>query len=82
MKIYFATCERVKALEYLKKFYPSYNITEGSAKDILDLVQQDIIRIPDPNMHGLRAGIVPGNNWNESYRQQVKELFQQLLEKK
>ncbi len=62
----FATCERKRALNFLKKLYPNSEITdtEESAKPLLDLVELDIFRIPDPYMHGQRVAIYPSKNWN------------------
>lgn len=48
----FATCERGRALGFLTKFYPSTEVKdEGATSDVLDLVEKDIIRIPDPAFH-------------------------------
>lgn len=48
----FATCERPRALGFLAKFYPDAEVKdEGPVADVLDLVQKDIIRIPDPAFH-------------------------------
>ena len=71
--IHFATCERHRALEFLKKLYPSQEITDTKdcAGDFLDLVAKDIVRVQDPMMHGLRCQVIPGNNWSESYTQEV-----------
>ena len=68
MKIRFATCERSRALNFLKKLYPSKEVTEENAKAVLDFVEQDCFRIPDPDMHGSRVGIYPSKNWDESRR--------------
>lgn len=57
----FATCVRSTALKFLQEGYPSYKVTdtEVSAKNLLDLVEKDIIRITDPAFH--RLAIIPGN---------------------
>jgi len=67
MNVQFATCERKRALGYIKKVYPSKTITDApdSAGPLLDFVEKDIVRIQDPMMYGNRIEVVPGNNWEE-----------------
>lgn len=50
----FATCERHRALGFLKKMYPSAEVTDTdeSAKPLLDQVEKDVIRVGDPDFHG------------------------------
>ncbi len=64
----FATCERGRALGFLKAVYPKSEITDTpeSAKDLLDLVEADIVRIQDPAMHGPNPQIIPSTNYDES----------------
>ncbi len=68
MRMQFATCNRKIALCFLQQLYPNKIITdtEKSAKKVLDLVEADIIRIPDPKMHGSQVGISPSRNWDET----------------
>lgn len=75
MKFSFATCERNRALGFLQKVLPSKKITDTpeSAKNFLDYVQADIVRVQDPYMHGNRIAIIPGNNWDESKRTDILE---------
>ena len=49
MNIQFATCNRHSALEYIKRVYPDNVITDTDdcAKPLLDLVQEDYLRIQD-----------------------------------
>lgn len=65
--IRFETCERKRALQFLKKLYPSSVIedTENSAKAVLDMVEKDHFRIPDPDMHGGRVEIFPSTNFKK-----------------
>lgn len=61
MSFAFATCERGRALGFLKKLYPSVEVKdEGDVSDVLDFVERDVIRICDPDFHG--GTVVPGNN--------------------
>ena len=81
MDINFATCERNRALEFLKKVYPNYDVKdEGTAKDLLDLVEKDIVRIQDPMMYGNRIQVTAGTNWkeNEEDRTKIMEVCQKF----
>lgn len=71
----FATCDRSRALFFLQEVYPSKNIedTPESAGSLLDLVEQDVVRIQDPSMYGKRIQVVPGTNWKEETREQVTQ---------
>lgn len=77
MKIRFETCERNRALRFLQKLYPSSTVTdtEESAKAVLDIVEKDIVRIPDPFMHGQRAGIFPSRNWDNSKKDEYIKIL-------
>ena len=73
MNIQFATCTRSTALKYLQRALPSRAVsdTDDCAKPLLDLVEQDIVRIQDPTMYGSKIGVVPGKIWNEQHRDAV-----------
>ena len=62
----FATCERHRALEFLKKLYPSSVVedTDASVKDLLDIIEADEIRLCDPDYHG--GQIIRSGNWNDT----------------
>ena len=80
----FATCERWRALQFLQQVYPSRKIedTPKSAGPLLDLVEQDLIRIQDPSMYGKRIQVVPGNKWKEEARDQVTKACKLFHEDK
>jgi hypothetical protein len=63
MNLVFATCERRRALGFLRKLYPGCAVddTPGSAGPLLDLVEADVLRISDPDFHG--GTVFPGKNW-------------------
>jgi hypothetical protein len=71
MSFQFATCERNRALGFLKKLYPNQNIqdTSESASPLLDFVEADVVRITDPDFH--QGEVVPGTHWDESKRDAV-----------
>lgn len=65
---YFGTCNRRKALEFLRSIYEDESIAdEGPTKDLLDLVEADIVRVQDPMMHS-PAAIMPSTNFVEPMR--------------
>jgi hypothetical protein len=68
MRIDFATCERNRALSYIQKVYPSKEITDTteSAGPLLDMVEEDLVRIQDPMMYGNQIQVIPGKKWTES----------------
>jgi hypothetical protein len=65
MSFAFATCERKRALEFLKKLYPSSVVddTDESVKDLLDIIEADEIRVCDPDYHG--GQIIQSTNWKD-----------------
>lgn len=80
MYLHFATCDRKRAFEFIKKVYPSYKITDTSdcVKDILDLVQEDRIRIQDPLMHGNLIQVIKGNNWENGDNEKALDAYEIL----
>jgi len=62
----FETCERGRALVFLQKLYPTRRVEDvGITARVLDLVEADIFRIPDPTVYGKRVGIYKSKNWVE-----------------
>lgn len=61
----FETCNRRSALGFLQKFYPNAGLTDTpeSAAPVLDLVEKDVFRIPDPALHN--GAIYPSKNWDK-----------------
>lgn len=80
INIQFATCERHRALGFLRKLYPSSEIkdTQEDAAPFLDLVAADVFRVPDPDMHGSRVGLIPSKNWDESRRDEFISVVQKF----
>ncbi len=82
MIIRFETCERPRALEFLKKLFPSRDVsdTPESAARVLDYVERDVIRIPDPDMHGMSVGIFPSKNWTPEIAEEVVAALKKFQE--
>jgi hypothetical protein len=75
MKVRFATCVRKTALEFLRKFYPSQILEDtGGVAALLDLVEADIIRIPDPEFHP-GGQVLPSTNWDESKKDEYTKAL-------
>lgn len=71
MSFAFATCERNRALTFLKKLYPSSIVADedDSVKDLLDIIEADEIRVCDPDFHG--GQIIQGTNWKEDTQERA-----------
>ena len=75
MRIRFETCERKTALRYLQHFYQNRILEDkGNTKAVLDLVEADIFRIPDPKFHP-GGQVYPGKNWDESKKDKYLKAF-------
>lgn len=75
MRIRFETCERKTALRYLQHFYPNRKLEDtGKTKAVLDLVESDIFRIPDPKFHP-GGQVYPGKNWDELNKEEYLKTF-------
>ena len=72
MTFVFATCERKRALEFLQKLYPSTEVsdTDESVKDLLDIIENDEIRVCDPEFHS--GQIIRSKNWNDDTEAKAK----------
>lgn len=75
MSFAFATCERKRALEFLKKLYPSSVVddTDESVKDLLDIIEADEIRVCDPDYHG--GQIIQSGNWNDTTHERATAVL-------
>ena len=64
----FATCERRRALGFLRAIYSKHEVNDtGRVAALLDLVEADIMRIQDPMMHK-PAQVIAGSAWDEGRR--------------
>jgi hypothetical protein len=72
MNIAFATCERLRALGFLKQIYPSSEVTDtdDSVKDLLDIIEADEMRVCDPAFHG--GGMIMGKNAKDDTVERAK----------
>lgn len=70
----FATCDRRRALGFMKKLYPSCVVedTPESAVPVLDFVAADIIRIGDPDFHS--GAVFPSKGSPEEIARAVQAL--------
>lgn len=70
MILRFETCDRQRALGFLAKLLPAYVVedTAECAGPLLDFVEADVIRIPDPDHHP-NGAVFPSKNWTaESFK--------------
>lgn len=77
MKVDFATCDPKRALQFIKKVYPSITIEEGCAevKSFLSLVSRDIVRLQDPYMHGNRIQVIEGKKKTDQDMGEIKNCL-------
>jgi len=77
MALSFATCERTRAFQFLEEFYPKRDISSEAPEVIavLDWVEKDVIRIPDPAFHP-GGGIVTGKNYQNEQRDEVMKALE------
>lgn len=75
----FATCDRRRALVFLQQARGDETLTDTpeSMGPLLDLVAQDVIRVTDPSYH--LATVIGGTNWDESRRDEVMALAEELF---
>lgn len=70
----FATCDRGRALGFLRKLYPNSTVNdEGPTKALLDLVEADVLRIDDPDCHE-PAQVRLGRQFQASGRTQAEMI--------
>jgi hypothetical protein len=74
MSITFATCDRHRALGFMKKLYPNCAVedTKESAGPVLDFVAADIIRIGDPDFHS--GAVFPSKGSPDEIARAVESL--------
>lgn len=77
MSFSFATCDKKRALEFMKSLYPSQEVTEVKIGKLLSLVEKDVLRIQDPMMHS-KAQVIQGTKYTESMKPLVDEAIDQL----
>ena len=79
--IHFATCERKRALEFIRKVLPSKTLddTPESAGPFLDFVERDVVRVQDPLMYGDTIEIIPSKNWDELHREPLMKASAPLF---
>ena len=79
--IHFATCERKRALDYVRQVLPSKTLedTTDSISLFLDFVERDIIRVQDPLMYSDQIAIIPSKNWDELHRDPLMKASAALL---
>lgn len=75
MSFAFATCDRHRALGFLKNLYPEHVVedTDTSVKALLDIVEADELRVCDPDFHG--GQIIEGKNFNGTTAERATEAL-------
>lgn len=77
MNIQFATCQRHRALGFIRAVYPDRAIDDaGATQALLDLVEADVVRVQDPMMHACNGqiAVIPGDKWDDSRLAEVQQI--------
>lgn len=75
----FATCDRQRAFHFLHIVTGEPVKDEpGAAKELLDLIEKDIVRLQDPSMYGNRIAVLAGTLWDSSHREAVVKACKQI----
>lgn len=77
MNVIFGTTERHTALGFIQKALPSKNLTEETAKPLLDLVSAGKIRVGDPYMYG-NAPIYPETGFGDDDKKILTDWYTSL----
>lgn len=73
----FATCEWNRAVEFLQKIYPTKTIDENKILKLKKLVEEDILRIEDPDLHK-PAKITAGKNYDSCFSTDVNDAVKEF----
>lgn len=79
MSFSFSTCDSNRALDFLKKLYPSK--TDKCSWELMPklkiLIDGDILRVDDPDFHQ-PATIRPGKRYDSSYEADISNAIKEL----
>lgn len=66
--MYFATCEPIRALQFINHYHPK--ITKEKIPKLMRLIEEDKLRVLDPTMHD-QCEIVLGSKNTESESESI-----------
>ena len=78
MQVTFATNNSATALEYMQQVEPTKKHTAESAKALLALVDEGILRVGDPFIHKGTAPILPGDLYTDDMKGKVMSAIKEL----
>lgn len=81
MGFIFATCEPVRALQFINRMYPDRK--DLTAKDIpllYALIKRDVLRVQDPDFHQ-PCQIVVGNNYTQNHKTEISMAIDEFIVK-
>jgi hypothetical protein len=77
----FATCECPRALGFINKMYPNHkDLVKEDIPLLYELIQQDVLRVQDPDFHQ-PCQIIAGNKYSKEYDQQIQGAIKELQSK-
>ena len=78
MGIVFATCDVKRAMGFINKMYPNHkDITEEDIPQLVKLINQDVVRVQDPDFHR-PCQIIAGRNYAKEYSVDVADAIAEL----
>lgn len=80
MSFQFASCQwRPYAKSFIQKMFPDKEIVDSEIPLLIALIDEDVLRVQDPDMHGV-CQIVTGNNYSESRTDDIDKAIKQFTE--
>ncbi len=78
---HFATCDRKTAMQFLERGYPTRNINfnNESISAMLDLIENDVMRVQDPQMHG-SPNLISGQKYSSMSRDAILAICRPAIE--
>jgi len=78
--MYFATCQwNPYGKQFLQQLYPSIKIEDLMVQKLIELMNQDILRIEDPNYHQ-PCQIIQGEKYKPEHNELVQEAMEEFQE--
>lgn len=80
MSLQFASCQwNPYAKSFIQKMYPGKEIMDSEIPLLIALINEDVLRVQDPEMHR-PCGIVAGKNYSDSRSDDIAKAINQFTE--
>ncbi|MFW6173692.1 MAG: hypothetical protein ACOC5T_08105, partial [Elusimicrobiota bacterium] len=75
IKMMFASCQKNMVIDFIRHFYPTFQ--ESDSPKMMSLIDKDILRVTDPNMHG-QAELVHGKKYDSKFDGEINEAVKEF----